>query len=167
MEESGITIQLANKECISPLGIVKDVEVLVGKMKYPVDFIVLGCSQDAFCPIIFGRPFLHTIGAEISLPKEKVFIKCAGEKLEFNFSKFTDKHLEKEKLSKDVVETLAYVVVTSSDAVERYVLNQEEPFSNEKKEALEQILSQQPPILQLNIPPDDLGELSPDTFDPD
>ena len=64
------------------------------------------------------------------------------------------------------METLAYVVVASSDAVERYVLNQEEPFSNEEKEALEQILSQQPPILQLNIPPDDLGELPPPNEDP-
>ena len=133
----------------------------MGKIKYPADFIVLRWSQDAFFPIIFGRPFLHTIGAEISLPKEKVFIKCAWEKLQFNFSKFTDKHFEKENFSKDVVETLAYVAVASSDAVERYVLNQEEPFSNEEKEALEQILSQQPPILQLNIPPDDLGELPP------
>ena len=33
MEESCITIQLANKECISPLGIVRDVEVLVGNIK--------------------------------------------------------------------------------------------------------------------------------------
>ena len=81
-----------------------------------------------------------------------MFIKCARERLEFNFAKFSDKHLEKEKLSKDVVETLAYVAVASSDAVERYVLNQDEPFSNEEKETLEQILSQQPPILQLNIP---------------
>ena len=115
---------------------VRDVEVLVGKIKYLVDFIVLGSSQDAFWPIIFGRPFLHTVGAEISLPKEKVFIKCAREKLEFNFSKFTDKHVEKEKLSKDVVETLAYVAVASSDAVERYVLNQEEPFYSEEKRSI-------------------------------
>jgi hypothetical protein len=35
---------------------VRDVEVLVGKTKYLVDFIVLVCSQDLFCPIIFGRP---------------------------------------------------------------------------------------------------------------
>ena len=48
MKESGITIQLANKEYISPLGIVRNVEVLAGKVKYPADFIVLGCSQDAF-----------------------------------------------------------------------------------------------------------------------
>ena len=64
------------------------------------------------------------------------------------------------------METLAYVAVASSDAVERYVLNQEEPFSNDEKEALEQILSQQPPTLQLNIPPDNLGELPPPKEDP-
>ena len=44
------------------------------------------------------------------------------------------------------METLAYVSVDSSDTVERYVLNLEEPFSREEKDALEQILSQQPPI---------------------
>ena len=167
MEETGITIQLANKEYICPLGLVRDVEVLVGKIKYPADFIVLGCSQDAFCPIIFGRPFLHTVGAEINLKKEKVFIKFAGERLEFNFSKFTDKHLEREKLEPDVVETLASVAVASSDAMERYVLNQEEPFHNdEEREMLEQILSQQPPQLQLHIPPDNLGVLPPQKEDP-
>jgi hypothetical protein len=74
MEEIGMTIQLANKEYISPLGMVRDVEILVGKIKYPADFIVLGCSQDSFYPIIFGRPFLHTIGARIDLPKERVYI---------------------------------------------------------------------------------------------
>ena len=140
MEETGMTIQLANKDYISPLGIVRDVEVLVGKIKYPADFIVLGCPQDSFCPVSFGRPFLHTVGAEINLVKEKVFIKCAGEKLEFNFSIFADKHLKKEPFAKDVVETLAHIAVASTDVVERYMLNQDEPFNDEEKEALEQIL---------------------------
>ena len=66
MEETGMTIQLANKDYINPLGIVRYDEVLVGKIKYPADFIVLGCPQDSFCPIIFGKPFLHTVGAEIN-----------------------------------------------------------------------------------------------------
>jgi hypothetical protein len=39
MEETCITIQLANKDYIFPLGMVKDVEVLVGKI-----IIVLGSS---------------------------------------------------------------------------------------------------------------------------
>jgi hypothetical protein len=96
MEETCMTIQLANKEYISPLGMIRDVEVLVGMMKHTADFVVLGGSQDSFCPIIFGRPFLHTIGARIDLTKERVFIKCAGEELSFNFSNLSDKHLDNE-----------------------------------------------------------------------
>ena len=53
MEETVMTIQLANKDYISPFGIVRDVEILISKIKYPADFIVLGCPQDSFCPIIF------------------------------------------------------------------------------------------------------------------
>jgi hypothetical protein len=41
MEEKGITIQLANKDVICPLGMISDVEVLVGKIKYPADFVLL------------------------------------------------------------------------------------------------------------------------------
>jgi hypothetical protein len=124
--------------------------------------VVLGCAQDSFCPIIFGRPFLLTVGAEINLPHEKVFIKCSGEKLEFNFYNFFGKHVLKEPFAKDIIETLACVAVASSDVVERYILNQDEPFSEGEKDALEQLLSQQPPQLQLHIPPDNLGELPPD-----
>jgi hypothetical protein len=137
-EETGMTIQLANKEYISPLGMVRDIGILVGKIKYPTDFIMLGCSQDSFCPIIFGRLFLHTVEARIDLPKERVYIKCAGEGLSFIFSKFTNKHLERELHFNDQVENLACVAVSSSDVVEQYLLNQEEPFTYEEKEALEQ-----------------------------
>jgi hypothetical protein len=138
MEETDMTIQLANKEYFCPLGMVRDVGVLVGKIKYPADFIMLGCSQDSFCPIIFGRLFLHTVGARIDLLKERVYIKCAREGLSFNFSKFTNKHLDRELHVKDQVENLACVAVSSSDVVEQYLLNQEEPFTYKEKEALEQ-----------------------------
>jgi hypothetical protein len=50
--------------------------------------------------------------------------------------------LDKELHVKDQVETLACVVFVSSDVVERYLLNQEEPFIHEEKEALEQELAQ-------------------------
>ena len=85
MEETGMTIQLANKEYISPFGIVRDVEVLVGKIKYPADFIVLGCPQDSFCPIIFGRPFLRTVGAEINLLKRKCLLNVIMKDLSLIF----------------------------------------------------------------------------------
>jgi hypothetical protein len=161
MEDTCMTIQLTNKEYISPLGVVRDVGVLVGNIKYPTDFIVLGCSPDSFCPIIFGRPFLHIVGARIDLRKERVHIKCAGEELSLKSSKFSDKHIDRKFHGKDQVETLASIAVASSDVVERCLLNQEEPFTHEEKKALEQELAQQPHLLQVHIPPDNLGKLPP------
>ena len=64
IEEIDVTINIANRDTISPIGIVRDVEVLCGKIKYPTDFLVLGSPQDVFCPIIFGRPFLNTANAK-------------------------------------------------------------------------------------------------------
>ena len=56
LEEIDVTIYLANRETISPIGIVRDVEVLCGKVKCPTDFLILGLVQDDSCPVIFGRP---------------------------------------------------------------------------------------------------------------
>ena len=60
IEGIDVTIKLANRDTISLIGIIRDVEVLCEKIKYPADFLVLGSPQDDFCPIIFGRPFLNT-----------------------------------------------------------------------------------------------------------
>ena len=70
IEDIDVTIKLANRDTITPLGIVRDVEVLCGKIKYPTDF--LGSPQDDFCPIIFGRPFLNTVNAKIDWEKQTV-----------------------------------------------------------------------------------------------
>jgi hypothetical protein len=42
----------------------------------------------------------------------------------------------KEPFAEDIIETLACVAVASSDVVERYILNQDEPFCEEEKYAL-------------------------------
>ena len=42
IEGIDVTIKLANRDTISPVGIVRDVEVLCWKVKYPADFLVLG-----------------------------------------------------------------------------------------------------------------------------
>src|SRR4051794_36275584 len=89
LEDVDVTIYLANKETISPIGIVRDVEVLCGKVKYPTYFLVFGSVQDNFCPIIFGRPFLGTYGAIVHCRKGKVSVELNGDPYEFNFSKFS------------------------------------------------------------------------------
>ena len=69
LEDIDVTIKLANRDTIRPFGIVRDVEVLCGKVKYPADFLVLGSPQDDFCPIIFGRPFSNIVNARIDCEK--------------------------------------------------------------------------------------------------
>ena len=56
IENIDVTIKLANRDTISPMGIVRYVEVLCGKTKYPADFLVLGSPQDSFCPTILVDP---------------------------------------------------------------------------------------------------------------
>ena len=74
LEDIDVTIKLANRDTITPVGIIRDVEVLCWKVKYPADFLVLGSPQDDFCPIIFGRPFLNTVNAKIDCKKDVVTI---------------------------------------------------------------------------------------------
>ena len=87
IEEIDVTIKLANRDTISPIEIVRDVEVLCGKIKYPMDFLVLGFPQDDFCPIIFARPFLNTVNAKIDCQKDVVTIGLGDMSHEFNFAK--------------------------------------------------------------------------------
>ena len=69
IEDIDVTIKLANRDTISPLEIIRYVEVLCGKIKYPTNFVVLGSPQDGFCPIIFGRPFLNSANAKLDCEK--------------------------------------------------------------------------------------------------
>ena len=91
IEEIDATIKLANRDTITPLGIVRGVEVFYGKIKYPTDFLVLVSPQDDFCPIIFGRPFLNIINSKIDCEKQTIGVSVGDESHEFNFSKFSRK----------------------------------------------------------------------------
>ena len=51
LEGIDVTIKLANRDTISPIVIVRDVEVLCRKVKYPTDFLVLGSHKMTFVPL--------------------------------------------------------------------------------------------------------------------
>ena len=123
MEDIDVTIKLANRDTTSPIGIVRDDEVLCGKIKYPADFLVLGSPQDDFCPIIFGRPFLNTVKAKIDCEKDVVTIGLDDMTHEFNFAKFRRQSRDKELSSKDEIIGLASIVVPPTDPLEQYLLD--------------------------------------------
>ena len=115
IEDIDVTIKLANRDTISPIGIVRNVEILCGKIKYPTDFLVLGSPQDDFCPIIFGRPFLNIVNAKIDCNKDIVSVGLEDMSHEFNFAKFRRQPHDKELPSKDEIIGLTSIAVPPSD----------------------------------------------------
>src|SRR5664279_4273779 len=162
IEDIDVTIKLANRDSISPVGIVRDVEVICGKVKYPTDFLVLGTIKDEFCPIIFGRPFLNTCGVVIDFKKEKVTVKFEGETYEFNFSKFARQCHDKELPNEDnIIERIASIAIPPDDPLQHYLLDHENEMFMQEREEIENIFLRQPPILKHNLPVETLGMPTP------
>ncbi|KAI5021802.1 hypothetical protein ZWY2020_058532 [Hordeum vulgare] len=161
-----VTIHLANRDTICPVGIVKDVDVLCGETKYPADFLVLATSQDSFCPIIFGRPFLNTVNAHIDCEKQIVTVGFEGVSHEFNFSKFGRQPHEKEFPSRDETIALASIVVPPTDPLEQYLLEHENDMHMDERDEIDRIVLEQYTILKDNLPIELLGDPPPPKGDP-
>jgi hypothetical protein len=91
LENTDMTIMLADKTLRIPMGIVKNASIHVGSHIFPIDFVVVDMPIDDNCPIIFGRTFLNTAGAIIDLKEESITLKFGEEKMKFHFSKFKGK----------------------------------------------------------------------------
>jgi hypothetical protein len=167
LEEIDVVIQLANRETISPIGIVRDVKVLCGKTKYPTDFLILCTEPSKTCPIIFGRPFLNTCRVVIDCKKEKFLTKFDGESYEFNFSKFTKAPYENESPNEDFrVEQLASIALAPNNALQQFMEDHESEVFREERDEIDDILLHQPALIKHNLPVEDLGTTLPPKEDP-
>ena len=88
IEDIDVTIKLANRDTISPIGIVRDVEVLCGRLNILLIFLFLVPHKMIFVPLLFGRPFLNTVNANIDCEKDIVIVGLGDMSHDFNFSKF-------------------------------------------------------------------------------
>jgi hypothetical protein len=167
LEEIDVVIQLANRETISPIGIVRDMDVLCGKTKYPTNFLILGTEVSKTYPIFFGRPFLNTCGAVIDCKKEKILTKFDGEYYEFNFSKFTKAPYENELPNEDFrVEELASIALAPNNALQQFMEDHESEIFREGRDEIDDILLRQPALIKHNLHVEDLGTTLPPKEDP-
>ncbi|GJZ93935.1 reverse transcriptase domain-containing protein [Tanacetum coccineum] len=62
-----IKLELADRSITEPIGIAKDVRLMVGKFQFPADFVVVDFEPDPRVPLILGRCFLKTSHALIDV----------------------------------------------------------------------------------------------------
>ncbi|GJR89122.1 MAK10-like protein [Tanacetum coccineum] len=74
LEETGYIFGLADETKSYPVGIVKDVEVHIGKLKLLNDFYVIDMKKDPETPLLVGRGFLATTNAVIDCRMAKIAV---------------------------------------------------------------------------------------------
>ncbi|KAJ9130585.1 hypothetical protein P3X46_034340 [Hevea brasiliensis] len=84
LKPTTISLQLVDRSIKYPVGIFENVPLKVGKFFIPMDFVVLEMEEDVRTPIILGRPFFATTGANIDVKNGKLNLKVGEEEIEFN-----------------------------------------------------------------------------------
>ena len=64
-----ISLQMADKSIVIPIGICEDVPIVVANVTILTDFVILDIPEDDSISIILRRPFLNTVGAIIDYNK--------------------------------------------------------------------------------------------------
>jgi hypothetical protein len=72
--------QLADSTVHYPAGIAEDIPVKIRGYFVPVDFVVLDMEKTKESPLIPGRPFLITMGAQIDVGAEEIRFNINGKK---------------------------------------------------------------------------------------
>ncbi|GKA78298.1 MAK10-like protein [Tanacetum coccineum] len=74
LEETDHIFGLADETKSYPIGIVKDVEVHIGKLKLLNDFYVIDMKKDPETPLLVGRGFLSIANAVLDCRKAKIVV---------------------------------------------------------------------------------------------
>ncbi|GKB72265.1 reverse transcriptase domain-containing protein [Tanacetum coccineum] len=83
-----MTLELANRSVMHPMGIAEDVVVRVYGFTFLANFVVVNFEPDPRVPIMLGRPFLRTAKALIDLYEEKLTLRVGSDKLVFYAEKY-------------------------------------------------------------------------------
>ncbi|GJT80902.1 retrovirus-related pol polyprotein from transposon TNT 1-94 [Tanacetum coccineum] len=78
-----LTVELVDRTVKYPKGIAENGLVGIGKIVFPIDFIILDMPEDIKVPLVLGRPFLSTAHAKIDVFKRKITLRVGEEKIIF------------------------------------------------------------------------------------
>jgi hypothetical protein len=63
--------------------VIEDILIQVGKFSIPIDFMIIDIKEDNLIPLLFGDPFLRTVGALIDARDGKIIIRVGDEEDKF------------------------------------------------------------------------------------
>nr|GEU71602.1 reverse transcriptase domain-containing protein [Tanacetum cinerariifolium] len=90
-----MTLELANRSVCTPIGIARDVFVLVGRFTFPIDFVIVDYESDPRVLLILGRTFLRTARALIDVYGEELILHDGNERLILNMKRDTSSYSNK------------------------------------------------------------------------
>ncbi|GJT03198.1 reverse transcriptase domain-containing protein [Tanacetum coccineum] len=79
-----MTLELADRSITEPIGIAKDVHLMVGKFQFLADFVVVDFEPDPRVPLILGRSFLKTSRSLIDVYEGEITLRVGKEAITFN-----------------------------------------------------------------------------------
>ncbi|GJY42850.1 putative reverse transcriptase domain-containing protein [Tanacetum coccineum] len=83
LSHTRLTIELADRTLKQPRGIAENMLVRIGKIIFPIDFVILDIPEDDDVPLFLGRPLLSTAHSKIDVYKRKTTLRVGEEKLVF------------------------------------------------------------------------------------
>ncbi|XP_047150716.1 uncharacterized protein LOC124822722, partial [Vigna umbellata] len=75
VQPAKMTLFMADGSTKKPYGVVENVMVQTGNLRFLVDFVVMEMEEDLEIPIIFGRPFMKTAKVIINVDDETIALK--------------------------------------------------------------------------------------------
>jgi len=79
LKPTEVTLKLADRTTIHPVGFIEDIPVEVGGIYIPTDFIVLDMNEDGQVPILLRRPFLAIAGAIVDVKGGTIAFRVSNE----------------------------------------------------------------------------------------
>ncbi|RDX86625.1 hypothetical protein CR513_32020, partial [Mucuna pruriens] len=128
LEPTGMTIQLANRSIVQPLGVLEDVLVQVNELIFPADFYVLDMEDETFgkeSTLILERPFLMIARTKINVHAGTLSMEFDDTLVQFNLFEAMKHPTEDHSLfGIDVIEVLVeeyFQLSNSSEDMEAFV----------------------------------------------
>ncbi|RDX97718.1 hypothetical protein CR513_19469, partial [Mucuna pruriens] len=121
LEPTRMTIQLANRSIVQPLGVLEDVLVQVNELIFPVDFYVLDMEDETSgkgSTLIMGRSFLMTARTKIDVHARMLSMEFGDTLVQFNIFEAMKHPTEDHSLfGIDLIDELKFFISTTTPGI--------------------------------------------------